>query len=217
MAGGFDKPFRTALLTVVVAVGLPSAAIRAADAQPLVPVKRSDMIELAKRMAEYRWVPSPRNLIASCVSNYRAPWRVGEAVTGVAYDWGGMDDIDRFRKRLASGDAAGSHKQEGSTTCTAGVDCSGLVSLAWRLPRKFSTSDLARVSTAMAVNVYTDLRPGDVLNKAGSHVVIFSSYNRDGSINVYEAVGQRSRVVLTTTRWSRLRGYVPLRYAAVVD
>jgi hypothetical protein len=216
MAGVFDSAARGAALTMV-AIGLWVTAPRESEAQPLTPVKRAEMIDVARKMAEFRWVPSARNLVAACVSNYRTPWRSGEAVTGVAYDWGGMDSLEVFRKRLASGEAAGSHKTEGSTRCTAGVDCSGLVSLAWRLPRKFSTSDIPTVSAPLNLNIFTELKAGDVLNKAGSHVVIFSSYNRDGSINVYEAVGQQSRVVLTRTRWSRLQGYVPLRYRATVD
>jgi len=214
MAGVFGSPACVVALTMV-AIGL--ALPCKTEAQPLTPVKRAEMIDVARQMAEFKWVPSTRNLVAACVSNYRTPWRPGEAVTGVAYDWGGMDSLEVFRKRLASGEAAGSHKAEGSTRCTAGVDCSGLVSLAWRLPRKFSTSDIQTVSTPLNVNIFTELKPGDVLNKAGSHVVIFSSYNRDGSINVYEAAGQQSRVVLTRTRWSRLQGYVPLRYKATTD
>src|SRR5688572_22802814 len=148
MAGVLDSPARAAALAIV-SLGLWVTAPREIEAQSLTPVRRSEMIDVARKMAEFQWVPSARNLVAACVTNYRTPWRSGEAETGVAYDWGGMDSIEIFRKRLASGEAAGSHKAEGSTRCTAGVDCSGLVSLAWRLPRKFSTSDIATVSTPL--------------------------------------------------------------------
>ena len=54
---------------------------------------------------------------------------------------------------------------------TAGVDCSGFVlrSWGWRGARH-TTSSLANVTTAIALE---DLRPGDILNDAGSHVRLF--------------------------------------------
>ena len=46
---------------------------------------------------------------------------------------------------------------------------------------------------------------------------LFTGYNPDGTINVCEASGSKSRVVCTRTTWSRFRGYIPLQYKAIDD
>lgn len=178
---------------------------------------RSEMIEIAKRMATHTWVCKPANRHAECVQNYTVPWKENDTVVGVAYDWGGMDDVDAFDRKLAQGYAAGSHKQSEVSACTAGVDCSGLISLCWGQSRKFGTADIHEISDTLSVNIYRDLKPGDALNKAGTHIVLFAGYNPDGTVNVYEASGSRSRVVLTRTPWVKLKGFVPVRYKATLD
>jgi len=59
------------------------------------------------------------------------------------------------------------------------------------------------------------MRPGDALNLAGSHVVLFTGYNHDGTINVCEASGSKARVVCHATTWSRFKGYRPLQYKGI--
>jgi hypothetical protein len=52
------------------------------------------------------------------------------------------------------------------------------------------------VSDLIKIDVLTRLKKGDALNRPGFHIVLFDSYYSDGSINVYEASGSQSRVVL---------------------
>jgi hypothetical protein len=66
-------------------------------------------------------------------------------------------------------------------------------------------------------NVFTDLKPGDALNKAGSHVVLFTGYNPDGTIGVCEASSSQARVVCRKSTWSRFKGYIPLQYKGIDD
>lgn len=188
----------------------------------MTPVKRDDMIAFVKAMAEHQWVMGATNLAAPCIKNYRSRFPQDQHVTGVAYDWGGMDDIAEFDRKLAAGLAAGSHQDQGVSACTTGVDCSGLVSLAWRQPSKFGTSALHEIADPLTGDKLTVLKKGDALNRAGVHVVIFDSYNADGTINVYEASGSQSRVVFNRNQdWSRfsVRGkeYLPIRYKATLD
>jgi len=66
--------------------------------------------------------------------------------------------------------------------------------------------------------VTKDLKPGDVLNKASVHVVLFDSYNPDGTLNVYEASGSASRVILSRDLdYAKYKTYLALRYRGVVE
>jgi hypothetical protein len=212
---------RKRILTVAISALATAASASSGPADglstdALTPVSRAQMIETAREMATHKWVCRPANRKAACSPTYRSRWKDDEPVVGVPYDWGGMDPIAVFDSKLLNGQAAGSHKEEGVTMCTTGVDCSGLVSLCWRQTQKFGTSTIGKIATQPAVNVFTELQPGDALNRAGSHIVIFASYHEDGTISVYEASGSASRVVLTRTSWARFKDYVPLRYRATI-
>jgi hypothetical protein len=184
-------------------------------------VQREEMIALAKAMSEHQWTVGAANLKAPCVTKYRPSFQLNQRVTGIAYDWGGMDTIAAFDRKIAAGQAAGSHQEEGVSKCTTGVDCSGLVSLVWKQTDKFGTANMDSIAIRLTIDVLTQLEKGDALNRSGSHIVLFDSYNSDGSINVYEARGgTTSRVVFSRNQpWSRFldptRLYVPIRYKAV--
>jgi hypothetical protein len=175
------------------------------------------MLAVAKRMAEHKWVCRPANRKAPCSTKYRSRFKDNEDVTGVAYDWGGMDNVEAFDKEIANAQAAGSHQEEGVTSCTAGVDCSGLLSLAWGQRKKFGTATIHEIAANVVLDRQKDLKLGDALNKPGSHVVMFVSYHPDGTISVYESAGSASRVILSRSTWDRYQGYVPVRYVAVED
>jgi hypothetical protein len=59
------------------------------------------------------------------------------------------------------------------------------------------------------------MKAGDALCKAGSHVVLFTGYNPDGTIDVCEASGSAKRVVCHKITWSYVKGYIPLVYKAI--
>jgi hypothetical protein len=191
----------------------------AASGEAIVPVTRAQMLEVAKAMAEHKWVCKASNLKASCLTRYRSHFKKDQAVVGVAYDWGGMDDMATFDKKLKTSQAAGSHQEEGASSCTTGVDCSGLLSLCWRQTIKFGTANIGTIApTLQQIDRLTDLRVGDALNKPGSHIVMFAGYNPDGTIDVYEARGSAARVVLTRrNEWTRFTNYVAIRYKGTVD
>jgi hypothetical protein len=195
------------------------------------PLKRSEIIALANVLASHAWKVSADNLKAACKTGpkykgkpYHSDYAAGQEVVGIAYDWGGMDDPSAFGARLKKGFAAGSHQWHECNSCgvcTTGMDCSGFVSYVWgQRTTKYSTNSIKALTGALPAGFdkYRDLRPGDTLNKPGSHIVLFDGYDTDGKPFVYEAAGAPvSRVLRQKRSWAGLNGFSPMRYANLVD
>jgi hypothetical protein len=179
---------------------------------------RAEMIGTAQTFAGHSWTCQERNTHASCSKNYVSDWKPGQHVTGVPYNWGGADSPEIFDQKLSKGLAAGAHSRNGILSCSAGIDCSGFVSFCWGLhSHAYSTRTLRQIAGKPKYNWFTDMKPGDALVKPGSHVILFDSYNPDGTLNIFEASGSAARVIYHRTTWSRFRGYYPLQYKAVAD
>jgi len=142
----------------------------------------------------------------------------------VSYKWGGSDLPSEFNDRTSKGAKAGHIVLDGADkvtlACATGTDCSGFVSRAFALPVKQGTSGLADISYSLAAAGNTKkLRPGDIMDSTGDHVVIFVSRNDDGSINTFESTQKSSydRVVSTFRKSSALAKYKPMRYRNLCD
>jgi hypothetical protein len=201
-------------------VGLTLASARSSQTQspiPALPVtSREEMIATAKQLAEFTWMCGASNLKASCIQNYQSDWKEDQRVTGLPYNWGGIDSPEDFEKKLAKGFAAGAHSRYGVSNCTAGIDCSGFVAYCWGLrSHRYTTRSIRDIAGRPKYNWFTDMKPGDALNKAGEHIVLFAGYNPDGTINIFEASGSAARVIYHKTTWSRLKGYLPVQYKAI--
>lgn len=197
---------------------LPSAAAQTSVIARLPPATRAEIVARARQLAAHPWICRAPNLHAACYKTYKSDWQDGQHVTGIPYNWGGVDGPDAFDRKLAQGLAAGAHSRYGVLSCTAGIDCSGFVSYCWGLHlsgHAYSTSNLRTIAGKPKYNWFTDMKPGDALNKAGSHVVLFTGYNQDGTINVCEASGSAARVICHKTTWSRYKGYIPLVYKGI--
>lgn len=98
-------------------------------------------------------------------------------------------------------------------------DCSGYVSMAWKLKSNEWTGSLAKFGTKIARE---DLKPGDILlfhNKAnptkGSHVTIFGGWTdyTHSHYSAYEQTPSHTRKQTTPMAyWTHSGGYVPYRY-----
>ncbi len=190
------------------------------DSDTFQPLTRAEMIVVAERLANHTWTCGETNTVADCEQTvpYTSDFRSGQTYTGIAYDWGGMDNDSNFDNKLANGQAAGSHSKHGSTTCTAGIDCSGFVGLTWGITdRKLSTTQFDTMFVQPDIDIYTELQPGDALNKAGRHIMLFAGYAANGEPLVYEANASRFRVVYQQRRWSSLTGYKVIRYPNLVE
>ena len=155
-------------------------------------------------------------------------WKTGTN-TGMPYKWGGFDTPDEFTRRLAAepvvyaGDYASADKVRGGDNAVsryaAGIDCSGLVSRCWGLPRPYSTRELPGICTPL--RSLDDLRPGDIILRPGEHVQLFVRWEDEAHTRyrAIEAAGDPEwrcfeiiyhRDTLTTTR-----GFTPWRYKGI--
>lgn len=169
---------------------------------------RKEMLSAAASYAGHSWTMSKNNITGTCTAKgYASDYKPG-AQTGLPYAWGGFMSLEEFDRRIKAGYGAGSHSRHGVMSCVAGLDCSGLVSRVWGLDTKHGTSTLSKVARAITLD---ELQPGDALNKAGSHVVLWAGRTDDGQPIIYEASGYHSRVRLATPGWKYLSGYTPIR------
>ncbi len=156
---------------------------------------------------------SDTNTDGACAGRGK-PRYIGSAgnYSSVAYDWGGWDTVSDYNNYMWPNTyQAGDINTAGAENCSRGTDCSGLVSRAWGLSSKHSTCTLPNVSWKLSST--SDLLRGDIMNKCGTHVVLFISFGPNG-IYSYESTTDSSydRVVSMYSAWGRLSGYEPRRY-----
>lgn len=192
---------------------------------------RAAVIEHAYAFAEHRWSASEANAFHgedrfgnhintpdATGSGLETGWRAdGSPNVGVAYQWGGFSSIAEFEAGVAEGKWAGHLPTDGLsffTPAAVGVDCSGLVSRVWRLPRKESTRSLGRFCREL--QNWDELLPGDVLNRVDRHTMLFVEWVGPGrrQLKVIEATVREGRVHESVHDRADLerRGYRALRY-----
>ncbi|MBI5535703.1 MAG: hypothetical protein HY898_23430 [Deltaproteobacteria bacterium] len=166
-------------------------------------ITRDEVITSAKAFVYHPWRCETQNLTASCSSTYKSEYVPGDYL-GLPYDWGGYMTLFQFDQQIAAGYGAGSPYNGDVLDCTAGVDCSGFVSQCL-FDTYNTTSDIPSVTTAINQSA---LLPGDILNKAGYHVVLFSHLLGSGEPYLYESSPPNARVN-ATGGWSYVSGYSP--------
>jgi len=192
---------------------------------------RAAVVEHAYAFAKHRWSASGGNAFHGedeWGNRIDTPDRVGSGLAtgwshegepniGVSYQWGGWSSLAEFESGVAQGKWAGHLPTSGQsffTDAAVGVDCSGLISRVWRLPRKQSTRSLPQICTSLAS--YDDLRPGDILNRVGRHTMLFVEFvdGDTGRLRVIESTVRQGRVHESVHQRSELqrRGYQALRY-----
>ncbi len=174
-------------------------------------ITREEVLVRARSYAEHPWSAASANLTASCSATYKSVYIPGDFV-GVAYNWGGYQTLMDFDSRIASGQAAGAQPDDGVLACTAGVDCSGFVSMMWKAAHH-TTSNMADICTSIDKSA---MLPGDVFNKAGYHVAMFYAMQSSGEPSFYEAYGYNVNYDVYGG-WSHVDGYAPLRYTSITD
>lgn len=199
-----------------------SAAVR--------PSNRQQAIETAFAFEGIQWKLTQANYgndpdsQCSGFSRVRRPWylqgKVNQEVRGVPYCWGCHGSLANFRQRIESGMLAGNVcTRNAPRPDVAGVDCSAFVSAAWGLSVHYTTAAIPAIAAPVA-NPW-DLRPGDALNKPGSHVMLFLRFTPDRKAEVMESStgGCNGRVCRNVYPLASLlaRGYVPVRFRAFAD
>lgn len=172
-------------------------------------ITRTEVLARAKSFAFHPWHCSDPNLTASCNAAYKSIYTPGDYV-GLPYDWGGYMTLFEFDQGILAGKGAGSYPDDGVLACTVGLDCSGFVSKAWAMGH-YTTSNLADTATTIDVGA---LLTGDVFNKAGYHVAMFSSLLANGDPAIYESAGYNVHYT-PSAGWSYLDGYTPRRFTQI--
>lgn len=151
------------------------------------------VIEKALEYANYKWTANEKNVLHGIDENGRfvdTPditwkgksldcgwWKVGEVNVGIPYGWGNASTIEEFESGIREGKYAGNvpedKKRYGSYN-TVGVDCSGLLTICWELPKKIATRDIPEYATV--IKCIDEIQQGDVLAKIGSHVMFFKEF-----------------------------------------
>ena len=194
------------------------------------PSNRQQVIETAFAFEGVQWLLTPQNYgpdpdtPCSGFNRIRRPWylqgKVGQQVRGVPYCWGCHGSLDNFLAQMQHGVKAGNvctHNEPRSDM--AGVDCSAFVSAAWGLSVHYTTAAIPAI--AKPVGDPWQLRPGDALNKPGSHVMLFLRFTPDRKAEVMESStgGCNGRVCRNVYPLGALlaRGYQPVRFRAFAD
>ena len=194
------------------------------------PLTRQKVIQAAFGFEGIQWTVTPpaygsQNEICSGFNGrIRVPMymigKVNQTVRGIPYCWGCQGTVGQFMSRVQRGTVAGNVcTKDGVRTDVAGVDCSSFVSAAWGLSTHFSTAAIPAIAQQLS-NPW-DLRPGDALDKPGSHVVLFLGFTPNREAQVMEASpgacnGRVCRNIYPLS-WLLSRGFIPVRYRGLAD
>jgi hypothetical protein len=194
------------------------------------PSNRQQTIETAFAFEGVQWKLTPANYgpdpDTACTgfNRIRRPWylqgKLNQEVRGVPYCWGCHGSLANFRHRIEAGTMAGNVcTRNAPRTDVAGVDCSAFVSAAWGLSVHYTTAAIPAI--AKRLDNPWDLKPGDALNKPGSHVMLFLRFTPDRKAEVMEAStgGCNGRVCRNVYPLASLleRGFVPVRFRALAE
>lgn len=224
---------------------ITALALAACNAVPLVEtgsfpaVSSQECLATAESYRTHRWTGSGANLkhgpdsrgvqVDTPDSTYQKPgaipgwWRTDEENEGVPYQWGGFSTLAQFDAGLRAGKAAGdvytNEKRRlldnAVSSEAVGIDCSGFISRCWKLPRSYSTRELAGL--CVELKSWDELKPGDILNTYNAHCLLFAGWD-DASrkrLVAYETgCPPHWKVVANTidVKWLRGLGYKPYRY-----
>lgn len=230
------------LLLFLVGAGL---AFGAARAQTLPPVTSAEAMATAEAYRQHAWTPGAANAfhgkdregvqVDTPDENFRPAtgtrpgwWRTGAVNLGVPYMWGGFCSLEEFDAGVAAGKYAGdvytARKRElldGAVSRQAvGIDCSGFISRCWKLPRSYSTRELADLCEPLADP--KQLRAGDILNLHNAHVLLFKEFTDETKtrLRAYETGAPPTWKVMLDEMglpWLLGQGYKPYRYKRMAE
>lgn len=208
------------------------------------PITRSEAEQRALKMINLSWTYSYNknsNIDPKYSSYVTLPNQLKTLTTvsaiGIPYCWGGFDGLDtnsynapwsNFSDAVKAGSYTGNVNAEGgygSIPGTAGLDCSGFVEATFNIhDNKLSTSSIFD-NYFTKINL-SDIKHMDILDKPGSHVVVFNKWGTLNGINgalTYEATPDQTfggiqgakEYFLTMNQINN--GYIPGRYVNIVE
>lgn len=173
---------------------------------------RDGVIKTAREYADCEWIPTEHNMfhgndkegvlvntpdISYSSEIYRCGWwRLNKKNIGMAYNWGGNSTIKEFKEGIANGKYGGNVPDLRSNPISkecVGVDCSGLLSRCWQLPKKLATRDIANISDRLSdVSL---LQQGDILLLPGKHVMIFIEFVDEDIVKIIDCTRTTGKVM----------------------
>jgi hypothetical protein len=225
---------RNLLLSVLAAT---LGCVQSAGAQS---ITRAEALKIAESFVQHRWESTLRNQFHGRDSNgveVHTPdqdsgrglpsqdcWRVNAENIGIAYKWGGVDTPATFDAGIRNGKAAGDvytlekrHRGKiGVSKAAVGIDCSGFVCRCWKLDTRYSTATLASVCQKLPST--NALRPADIMNQPGGHVVLFVRWlDQDKGRAAFYESAPFSKTLASERNVNELvaKGYIPLRYRRI--
>ena len=181
-------------------------------------ISRDQVISNAQTYMFHQWTATSSNIKSgtSCGGKtIQTPSWVKVGInTAMPYCWGGWTTTASIQGYLNSGKSAGDNNTATSfgaePSCAVGLDCSGFITRVWGITNtKYSTSTLENISKVINL---TSVQPGDILNDAGSHVMLVEINNGNGSYQVIESSGKDWKVSRRTYTSAQLSGYIPRQY-----
>ncbi|MFZ2170151.1 MAG: SBBP repeat-containing protein, partial [Methylococcaceae bacterium] len=169
----------------------------------------------ATEMVHFSWTPN-KTISNWEVGSKRQSFFAGTLYRGEAYTQGSQQSYSEFYGSVSS--TAGGNTSYGN-------DCSGFVSMNWRLPSRYTTTTfesdattgggyvtkLGNIGSGQAIA--QALLPGDAFVSSGSHIVLFEQLHYTGAVNdgIY-ALEQTPHVARRWVwSWSDLSNYRPIR------
>ncbi len=169
-------------------------------------ISRQTILRIADEMIDFSW--SPKNTI----TNYGYTFYKGTIYRGEAYCQENPQENWAEFYSLVNNTAGG--------TTYYGNDCSGFVSISWKLPTRYTTTSFESDATSDGGYVTSlgtvgsgknvGLLLGDAFVASGSHIIMFEYYLPDGSgIKAMEQTPYWAR--RRDWSWSQLASYRPIR------
>lgn len=205
-------------------------------------VTRAEALKIAESFLEHRWQASAKNVKHgkdSAGVDVQTPDRDGGQCrpsgecwvpdaenVGVAYKWGGTDTPQTFIAGVRAGKAAGdvytdAKRKGGGKTVSGdavGVDCSGFICRCWKLTTRHSTESLPSICEKLSSPA--ELKPGDIMNGAGAHVLLFAKWtNPEKTHALFYEASPFSKTVASERDVNQMTnvGFKPLRYRQIRD
>ncbi len=158
------------------------------------------VIEKALEYANFEWTPREANVLHGVDEAGRfvdTPdvtwkgeelncgwWQVGQVNVGIPYGWGNASTLEEFATGIAEGKYAGNVPEDKSrygSHNAVGVDCSGLLTRCWDLPKKIATRDIPQYAYEIKLE---EIQQGDIFAKVGSHVMFFKEFANEAKSEV---------------------------------
>ena len=150
------------------------------------------VIEKALLYTNHEWYPTEKNVMHGVDASGRyvdTPditwrgevldcgwWIVNQLNVGIPYGWGNASTLEEFDQGIKEGKFAGNVPEDKSrygSNCSVGVDCSGLLTVCWDLPKKIATKDIPSFAELIEIE---EIKQGDVFALPGSHVMLFKEF-----------------------------------------